>query len=178
MKQIRNIAVIGIANEVQFKNVCEICGDDDSKSYYQWKFQKCPIVYDHKNGDMCSMFNWDEQDYKHCTLYTYEEFLAKFGEKQTDDGFAVTEWASPFASSVRAVTDKLAEMLISKNEKYGNSALEPKRIFSKASSVEQLLVRIDDKLSRIANQSDLEDEDVVTDLLGYLVLLKIAKEKT
>lgn len=97
--------------------------------------------------------------------------------KDYKDSFVVTEWISPFATSIRAVTDGLAQMLISKNEKYGNSALEPKRIFSKASSVEQLLVRIDDKLSRIANQSDLEDEDVVSDLLGYLVLLKIAKEK-
>ena len=67
-------------------------------------------------------------------------------------------------------------MLIDKNKKYGNSALEPKRIFSKASTVEQILVRIDDKLSRVANQSDLEDEDVLSDLLGYIVLLKIAKK--
>jgi len=66
-------------------------------------------------------------------------------------------------------------MLISKNKKYGNSALEPKRIFSKASAEEQLLVRIDDKLSRMSNQD--EDEDVIEDLLGYLVLLKIARSK-
>jgi len=39
----------------------------------------------------------------------------------------------------------------------------------------QILVRIDDKLSRMSNQD--EDEDVVSDLLGYLVLLKIAKGK-
>jgi len=82
-----------------------------------------------------------------------------------------------FEENVFKVTNGLAEMLIKKNVKYGNSALKPKRIFSKASTIEQLLVRIDDKLSRISNQTDLEDEDVVTDLLGYLVLLKIAKEK-
>jgi len=81
-----------------------------------------------------------------------------------------------FSENVYEITNALAEMLISKNAKYGNSALEPKRIFSKASPVEQILVRIDDKLSRMSNQD--EDEDVVSDLLGYLVLLKIAKGKT
>ena len=82
-----------------------------------------------------------------------------------------------FKEKVYEITNGLAEMLIDKNKKYGNSALEPKRIFSKASAVEQILVRIDDKLSRVANQSDLEDEDVLSDLLGYIVLLKIAKGK-
>ena len=82
---------------------------------------------------------------------------------------------STFASEVHKITDALAAMLISKNKKYGNSALEPKRIFSNASPVEQILVRIDDKLSRMSNQDGTDDEDVVEDLLGYLVLLKIAK---
>lgn len=84
---------------------------------------------------------------------------------------------SPFERKVTNITDNISSMLISKNEKYGNSALEPKRIFSKASNVEQLLVRIDDKLSRISNQSEFEDEDVINDLIGYLILLKIAKDE-
>ena len=75
---------------------------------------------------------------------------------------------------IYSVTNEIAELLISKNRKYGNSALEPKRIFSKATPVEQILVRIDDKLSRISNQNIDEDEDVLEDLIGYLVLLKIS----
>lgn len=82
---------------------------------------------------------------------------------------------SDFAKEVKRITDDLADLLIAKNAKYGNSALEPKRIFSKASAVEQILVRIDDKLSRMANQDGTDDEDVIEDLMGYLVLLKIAK---
>ncbi len=66
-------------------------------------------------------------------------------------------------------------MLINKNRKYGNSTLEPKRIFSKASPLEQIKVRIDDKLSRIANKQDDDDEDAEIDLLGYLVIHEIAK---
>lgn len=68
----------------------------------------------------------------------------------------------------------IAEMLIEKNRAYGNSALKPVRIFSRASSEEQLLVRIDDKLSRLARGS-AAGEDVVADLIGYLVLLRIAR---
>jgi len=70
----------------------------------------------------------------------------------------------------------IRDLLITKNEKYGNSAFEPMRVFSKASNVEQILVRIDDKLSRLKSASSLEDEDVVLDLIGYLLLLRIVKQ--
>jgi len=65
-------------------------------------------------------------------------------------------------------------MLLAKNKAYGDSALNPLRLFSKASSEEQILVRIDDKLSRIARGS-AAGEDVIDDLIGYLVLLKIVR---
>lgn len=69
----------------------------------------------------------------------------------------------------------VARMLIAKNRKYGNSALAPLRVFSRADRVEQLRVRIDDKLSRIATSGDSgPDEDTVLDLIGYLVLYRIA----
>ena len=76
------------------------------------------------------------------------------------------------------VCDDIKELLIHKNRKYGNSALKPNRIFSKCSATEQLLVRIDDKLNRIMKGAGLlaTDEDVINDLIGYLVLLKISME--
>lgn len=75
--------------------------------------------------------------------------------------------------------DSIKKMLLDKNMKYGDSALNPTRIFSKSSAVEQILVRIDDKLSRISKGAGLlaSDEDVVNDLIGYLVLLKVANSK-
>jgi hypothetical protein len=67
-------------------------------------------------------------------------------------------------------------LLIAKNLKYGNSALEPLGVFSQLSAKEGLLVRIDDKLKRIKNGSlEKDDEDVVNDLIGYLILLKISE---
>ena len=76
---------------------------------------------------------------------------------------------------ISAVCNDIKELLLYKNKQYGDSALNPSRIFSKASAVEQLLVRIDDKLNRIKKGAGLvgEDEDVIQDLIGYLVLLKI-----
>jgi len=79
-----------------------------------------------------------------------------------------------FEQKVDKVLKDHKEMLMAKNKAYGNSALEPVRIFSKVDAVEQLKVRIDDKLSRLAKGTDFADEDTVTDLLGYLVLLKVA----
>ena len=79
-----------------------------------------------------------------------------------------------FAVQVSVVLDEIRELLIAKNKKYGNSALEPLGVFSQLSAKEGLLVRIDDKLKRIKNGSlERDDEDVINDLIGYLVLLKI-----
>ncbi len=74
------------------------------------------------------------------------------------------------------VCDEVKELLIRKNRAYGNSAIEPMRVFSKASAIEQINVRIDDKLSRIAKGDvNFEDEDVEKDVMGYLVLKRVAK---
>jgi hypothetical protein len=84
-----------------------------------------------------------------------------------------------FQDQVNQALEEIQEILISKNLKYGNSALEPLGVFSQLSPEEGLKIRIDDKLKRIKNGSlTKDDEDVVNDLIGYLVLLKIhAKER-
>jgi hypothetical protein len=75
------------------------------------------------------------------------------------------------------VTNQVSDLLIAKNKSYGDSALHPSRIFSKSDNVEQILVRIDDKLSRIQNGHDWPGDNDIDDLIGYLILLKIAKER-
>lgn len=73
--------------------------------------------------------------------------------------------------------DKIKNLLLEKNKAYGNSAIEPLRIFSKLDNIEQIKVRIDDKLSRISKGSKTSiQEDTEQDLIGYLVLLRICKE--
>lgn len=66
--------------------------------------------------------------------------------------------------------DRIKAMLLEKNRKYGNSALDPVRVFAQSDTKEQLRVRMDDKLSRIRNSQSDDDEDPYLDLVGYLVL--------
>ncbi len=82
-----------------------------------------------------------------------------------------------FLNLIAEECDGLKEMLLAKNRKYGNSALDPKRVFSKADAEEQLLVRIDDKISRVGQGEGDDEEDAILDLAGYLVLLKIARRQ-
>jgi hypothetical protein len=78
---------------------------------------------------------------------------------------------------IKRISSQIEKMLIEKNLAYGDSALDPVRIFSKATNIEQLLVRIDDKLSRFARGTDYPGDNDIDDLIGYLILLKIAKER-
>lgn len=89
----------------------------------------------------------------------------------------MTTTETQFQTELRTVVDEIYTMLCKKNAKYGDSALNPKRIFSKADTIEQIKVRIDDKLSRLANQASGEDEDVEMDLIGYLLIMRVAKRR-
>lgn len=73
---------------------------------------------------------------------------------------------------------EIAHMLVKKNIAYGNSALDPVRVFSKAGPREQLYVRIDDKLNRLMKGTEYPGDNDIDDLIGYLVLLKIAKSQS
>jgi len=79
------------------------------------------------------------------------------------------------AYKITKITEDLNRLLLSKNEKYGNSALEPLNVFSSLSAIEGLCARIDDKLARIRNSGFNDDtEDTLFDLCGYFILLIIA----
>jgi hypothetical protein len=81
---------------------------------------------------------------------------------------------------IATTCDAIKALLLEKNRAYGDSALNPMRVFSRADAAEQIRVRIDDKLSRLARGHALADETLdqtVDDLMGYLVLLKIARSR-
>ena len=102
------------------------------------------------------------------------------GKSECVNGVCPVPWTKPEKISksqiaIATICDDIKNLLLEKNKKYGDSALNPVRIFSQASPKEQILVRIDDKLSRIQKGAGLigEDEDVIQDLIGYLILLKV-----
>lgn len=74
-----------------------------------------------------------------------------------------------------AICEEIKTFLIEKNEAYGNSVPDPIRIFSKADALEQINVRIDDKLSRIMRGKEYGQEDTELDLIGYLILKRAVK---
>ena len=78
---------------------------------------------------------------------------------------------------INLTCDAIKEMLLEKNRKYGNSALEPMRVFSKADEIEAIRVRIDDKISRIQSAQGDDSEDAKLDLIGYLILERIAMKR-
>ena len=86
---------------------------------------------------------------------------------------------SPSQTAIISKCDAIRSLLLQKNAAYGDSALEPVRIFSQATPVEQILVRLDDKLSRISRGGGIvgDDEDVIQDIIGYLILLQIALDR-
>tara|TARA_R100000315_G_C5220424_1_gene132403 strand:- start:607 stop:981 length:375 start_codon:yes stop_codon:yes gene_type:complete len=69
----------------------------------------------------------------------------------------------------------LKDLLLDKNDAYGDSALNPVGIFSRLKATEAIKIRLDDKLKRIANVGvNDETEDTLMDCAGYMILLMIA----
>lgn len=86
--------------------------------------------------------------------------------------------SAPSGHKIWTACHEIAQLLIDKNISYGDSALSPSRIFSQSDGVEQLKVRIDDKLNRVKNNQGFAGDNDIDDLIGYLVLLKIAIDKS
>ena len=71
--------------------------------------------------------------------------------------------------------DELKELLIQKNIDYNNSLQNPIQVFSKSLPIDGILSRLDDKLNRIKKKGiNDKTEDTISDILGYLIHLKIA----
>ena len=99
----------------------------------------------------------------------------EYGEPITDAELDVKD---AFETQVSDILEQIKSMLITKNRKYGNAALDPVRVFAKSDSLEKIRMRIDDKLNRVKNRQNDEDEDVINDLIGYLVLYKIKQQES
>lgn len=83
------------------------------------------------------------------------------------------------------------DLLLYKNKKYGDSALHPINVFNKQNAQDSIGSRLDDKLSRLIENSDLTKKEKktfvklfsrvmggsklrkndVSDMIGYLILL-------
>ena len=146
------------------------------------------LVSRHKDGKNPPALNQTKKGKKTKLPATIEEAMKKnFPYLEQERNFSTKDFTDFFSKadrvmekdessiSIIAVVREIEQFLLSKNAQYGDSALNPIRVFSKADKSEQLKVRIDDKLNRLMQgNADLEsDEDVIKDLIGYLILLLI-----
>ena len=85
--------------------------------------------------------------------------------------------SAPSGNLIFNACHEIAQLLIEKNISYGDSAISPIRIFSQSDNIEQIKVRIDDKLNRVKNNQGFAGDNDIDDLIGYLILLKIIIDK-
>jgi hypothetical protein len=82
---------------------------------------------------------------------------------------------APTQRKIREITDAMKDLLLYKNQKYGDSAISPKKIFYKGDSTNSILIRLDDKLGRVmSNTEDKPRVNDVCDIIGYCTLLLIS----
>lgn len=73
------------------------------------------------------------------------------------------------------ITDAMKDLLLYKNQKYGDSAINPKKIFYKGDSTNSILIRLDDKLGRVMSNPDEKPRtNDIADIIGYCTLLLIS----
>lgn len=83
--------------------------------------------------------------------------------------------ATPTQRKIREITDAVKDLLLYKNQKYGDSAINPKKVFYKGDSTNSILIRLDDKLGRVmSNTEEKPRVNDVCDIIGYCTLLLIS----
>ena len=107
---------------------------------------------------------------------TYMYLICTFIFERLLDGKKSYTSIELFKHDISEIIDEIESTLLMKNIEYGDSALKPLRVFSKANPIEQINVRLDDKLSRMQNDCKKTiKEDTVFDFMGYLILKMIAE---
>lgn len=82
------------------------------------------------------------------------------------------EALTDFETKKKEVLTAICKVLVTKNQRYGNSALSPTKIFYKGNKSDAILIRLNDKMSRVQNSQELRKNDLY-DIVGYLFLYRI-----
>ena len=81
----------------------------------------------------------------------------------------------PTQQKIHEIMGAMKDLLLYKNQKYGDSAINPKKIFYKGDSTNSILIRLDDKIGRImSNTEEKPRVNDVADIIGYCTLLLIS----
>ena len=81
----------------------------------------------------------------------------------------------PTQQKIHEIMGAMKDLLLYKNQKYGDSAINPKGIFYKGDSTNSILIRLDDKIGRVmSNTEEKPRVNDVCDIIGYCTLLLIS----
>ena len=81
----------------------------------------------------------------------------------------------PTQQKILEIMNAMKDLLLYKNQKYGDSAINPKKIFYKGDSTNSILIRLDDKIGRVmSNTEEKPRVNDVCDIIGYCTLLLIS----
>ena len=81
----------------------------------------------------------------------------------------------PTQQKIREIMDAMKDLLLYKNQKYGDSAINPRKIFYKGDATSSIQIRLDDKIGRIESNPDpTQRVNDVADIVGYGILLLIS----
>ena len=81
----------------------------------------------------------------------------------------------PTQQRIHEILGAMKDLLLYKNQKYGDSAINPKKIFYKGDSTNSILIRLDDKIGRVMSNTEEKPRiNDVCDIIGYCVLLLIS----
>ena len=76
---------------------------------------------------------------------------------------------------IKDILSGMTDLLLYKNKKYGDSAINPKKIFYKGDSTNSILIRLDDKIGRVmSNTEEKPRVNDVADIIGYCTLLLVS----
>ena len=82
---------------------------------------------------------------------------------------------TPTQQKIKDILSGMTDLLLYKNRKYGDSAVNPKKIFYKGDSTNSILIRLDDKIGRVmSNVEEKPRVNDVADIIGYCTLLLVS----
>lgn len=141
-----------------------------------------------------------EEEYQNCRAcpdcqksHVFIPKVPKVGTKKHDDSVLTCLEAQLYAQSLESpwgdlpptqqkiheIMGAMKDLLLYKNQKYGDSAINPKKIFYKGDSTNSILIRLDDKIGRVmSNTEDKPRVNDVCDIIGYCTLLLISMNVT
>ena len=82
---------------------------------------------------------------------------------------------TPTQQKIKDILAGMTDLLLYKSRKYGDSVVNPKKIFYKGDSTNSILIRLDDKIGRVTSNTEEKPRvNDVADIIGYCTFLLVS----